>query len=167
MTSKVCSKCLKRRPLDAFSKYGNEDRRRSECKMCVKAYAHGIYLKNSKKIKVRSALWAKKNKKKVALICKRSRDSMRSRCLEHYGDKCNCCGERRKEFLTIDHIRGDGAKHRREIGNDAIYRWLIKKEFPKGRFRILCYNCNCSRGKYGYCPHEKEKKCGCTSLQHS
>lgn len=42
--------------------------------------------------------------------------------------------------LSIDHINGDGAKHRKEIGGGRIYRWLLKQDFPEG-FQVLCMNC--------------------------
>lgn len=81
--------------------------------------------------------------------------------LNHYGNKCACCGESSYEFLAIDHINGDGKSHRKHIsggkrqsGNE-ICSWLIKNNFPDG-FRILCHNCNQSIGFYGYCPHQKE-----------
>jgi hypothetical protein len=84
----------------------------------------------------------------------------RERVLNHYGHKCACCGEDRYEFLSVDHMNGDGAAHRRVIGGGkAIYRWLVKHNFPDG-FQILCHNCNFAMGAYGYCPHhtKKEKK---------
>jgi hypothetical protein len=74
------------------------------------------------------------------------------------GVKCECCEESRIEFMTIDHIFGRGRRHKKQIGKDGskLYSWLRKNRFPGG-FRVLCYNCNCSRGHLGYCPHEKEK----------
>jgi hypothetical protein len=76
--------------------------------------------------------------------------------LRKYGGcipKCDCCGEDRFEFLAIDHSKGGGNIHRKEIGAKAgIFRWLIRNNFPDG-FRILCHNCNLSLGFYGYCPH--------------
>lgn len=70
--------------------------------------------------------------------------------------KCQCqgCNESNIEFLTIDHIGGGGRKHRLETN---VYRWLRKNNFPPG-FRVLCMNCNFSRGRYGYCPHCKGEK---------
>ena len=82
---------------------------------------------------------------------------LRLEVIEAYGGICDCCGETLAEFLTIDHINGSGKKHRDSIGGGGanFYRWLKKQEFPKDRFRLLCYNCNCSLGNYGYCPHKE------------
>lgn len=90
-----------------------------------------------------------------------SKDYLKKRrllVLEHYGNKCACCGEAQYEFLAIDHIDGNGNAHRKAISNGRknghIYGWLIKNEFPKG-FQILCHNCNLAKGFYGVCPHSK------------
>lgn len=64
---------------------------------------------------------------------------------EHYGKRCEICGQNNEKFLTIDHINGGGNKHRKNT-NGNMYYWLIKHNFPSG-FRILCYNCNCSMTK--------------------
>jgi hypothetical protein len=99
------------------------------------------------------------NKEKVSKEHKKYRERIRLECLVHYGGdppKCACCGETLIEFLTIDHINGGGVKHRKEAGitGTFFYIWLKKQGYPEG-FRVLCYNCNCSIGHYGYCPHEK------------
>jgi hypothetical protein len=86
------------------------------------------------------------------------RVNTRFQVLEHYGNKCFCCGERRVEFLAIDHINGGGKRHRKAIKKDghSFYQWLKVNGFPDG-FRTLCHNCNLALGFYGYCPHEKER----------
>ncbi len=62
------------------------------------------------------------------------------------------------EFLSVDHINGGGRKHREKLGGGtAFFLWLKEKGFPKDEYRLLCMNCNWARGRYGYCPHEKEK----------
>ena len=84
---------------------------------------------------------------------------LRKDAIEAYGNKCQCCGEAHFEFLCIDHIKGGGNKHRRELGltaGYAFYSWLKTQGYPKDDFRCLCNNCNTSKGHYGYCPHEKE-----------
>jgi hypothetical protein len=74
------------------------------------------------------------------------------------GLRCACCGETEYEFLSLDHKYNDGAKHRRELGTRGngpkMLRWIRKNNYPP-IFRVLCYNCNCTRGFLGYCPHER------------
>ena len=76
---------------------------------------------------------------------KRERDGVKQEVLTHYGDgKCACvqCGEARMACLSIDHINGNGAAHRRAtgIGSQNIYRWLRLHSFPLG-YQTLCMNC--------------------------
>lgn len=81
---------------------------------------------------------------------------LKTEALAAYGNRCACCGEDAPEFLTIDHVHGDGRSHRREVGRGhGIYRWLKKQGYPKDRFQILCFNCNCAKGTNMQCPHEK------------
>ena len=85
----------------------------------------------------------------------------RDAAFEYYswGDvKCACCGETRREFLSIDHIDGGGTAHRREFRGRyaSIYQWLRANDYPEG-FQVLCMNCNSSIGFYGYCPHQRER----------
>lgn len=72
------------------------------------------------------------------------------------GPSCQCCSEAHIEFLSIDHIDGRGAAHRRSLKTSNIYPWLRAQGYPPG-FRVLCLNCNCARGFCGYCPHELER----------
>lgn len=68
-------------------------------------------------------------------------------------------GEKHVEFLTIDHIDETGSEHRKEVGGGhSMYMWLRKNGYPKDNYRLLCLNCNCSLGFYGYCPHQKKEK---------
>jgi hypothetical protein len=104
------------------------------------------------------SLWRKRNKDKNKSTVKNYRNKIKDIVFTHYGYFCQCCGEPRKEFLTIDHINGGGKKHCREIGGAyALYLWIRKNGFPT-YLRTLCINCNFSRGMYGYCPHEKERE---------
>lgn len=76
--------------------------------------------------------------------------------IKHYGGKCACCGESRREFLALDHIGGGGNKHRKSLktnGGGTFYAYLHARGYPHG-YRVLCHNCNQARGSYGYCPHE-------------
>ena len=83
------------------------------------------------------------------------------------GPKCMCCGEEHLEFLTIDHVEGGGAEHRRKLvadkgwkdsrsmGGSHMYLWLKQQDYPDG-YRVLCFNCNFALGHFGYCPHRTE-----------
>lgn len=82
---------------------------------------------------------------------------------EAYGGAvCACCGERHMEFLSVDHVNNDGAKHRKEMGwkdgtgggGGNIYGYLKTRNFPSG-FRVLCMNCNFAYGHGGTCPHQE------------
>jgi hypothetical protein len=83
---------------------------------------------------------------------------LKLKIIEEYGGKCVCCGENRFEFLTIDHINGDGKQHRKELGANMLYNWLKKNNFPKDNFQLLCMNCNFAKGHFGKCPHEIERE---------
>ena len=89
--------------------------------------------------------------------------NLKNQIYDHYGRECTCCGEKRTDFLTLDHILGDGAEHRKEIGSTnkksnttAVHRWIVKNNFPSD-FQVLCFNCNCSKGVGEYCIHKLEK----------
>lgn len=69
---------------------------------------------------------------------------LKTEVLTHYGNgKCECviCGENRLPCLSIDHINGGGAKHRRIIGSGGVkyYKWLKENNFPDG-YQTLCMN---------------------------
>ena len=75
----------------------------------------------------------------------------------YYGNKCACCGESELYFLTIDHINGGGRKHKQQIKQGDIYKWLVNNGFPPG-FQLLCFNCNSGRYRAGgVCPHKQPK----------
>lgn len=82
---------------------------------------------------------------------------LRSDVLGAYGDRCACCGEEEPKFLSIDHIDGGGAAHRRETGVGSgfhFYLWIRRNDYPDG-LQVLCHNCNSAKGSYGQCPHEE------------
>ena len=88
------------------------------------------------------------------------RQRAKKEAMSMYGTVCQCCGEYRIEFLTIDHIDGNGAEHRREIsaqGGQSFYIWLRANKYPAG-FQVLCFNCNAAKGYFGACPHDKERE---------
>jgi transposase-like protein len=134
-TSKKCARCLVEFPISEFYPLKGVHRTHPYCKACC----YGTYRESSGKFR----------KERDARI---RRETFRA-----YGDECECCGEKHLEFLTIDHIHGGGSKERRESGGTGgginFYRKLAKLGFPKDKYRLLCFNCNCALGIHGYCPH--------------
>ena len=117
-----------------------------------------FYEHNKDRIKGRAKNHYMKNREDIIEKNKLNHIKKRKIVLQFYGGtppRCACCGESQYEFLTLDHINNDGAEQRKSTnqwGGSNAYGWLIKNNFPDG-FQILCWNCNCSKGFYGRCPH--------------
>lgn len=90
-------------------------------------------------------------------LCRRRYAYFKNLLLEAYGRKCECCNETIEEFLTLDHINGDGNLERLQFGN-RLYAKVAKEGFPKDRYRLLCFNCNwaCRGGRT--CPHQLQRQ---------
>ena len=97
---------------------------------------------------------------KCRAVVNASNRKLKLELIAAYGGKCQCpggCDIVEPDWLSVDHKKGGGVQHRRQlklIGRD-FYRWLKDRGFPKKDFRIMCYNCNLSRGHLGLCPHER------------
>lgn len=156
---KTCTKCGESKALSAFSVRKDTGGRRAICKPCEAARreewkkSDSAAAREYRDRRSDSTFW----KKHGALI----RAKRRAAVLEAYGSKCVCCGEDTPEFLTVDHINNDGARHREAISpsdprggsGTYLYIWLKRHGFPKDNFQLLCWNCNCAKGRYGSCPH--------------
>ena len=104
--------------------------------------------------------YARQFKKKNPDYVKEWNQRIKVEVFSHYSKgkpECACCKEKELGFLCIDHINGDGAKHRREIkkGGVGMWRWLRENGYPSG-FQVLCFNCNFYKGHYTnkVCPHK-------------
>lgn len=136
------------------------------------------YARNPSKINAANSQWKREHREQESIRLKKwrganpnitpqysrnARKRVRQETFAAYGGMCVCCGEQILGFLTIDHIFDDGAKHREEIGlkgksGTPLYRWLRSQKFPKDRYQILCFNCNCGRARNGgICPHQENK----------
>jgi hypothetical protein len=86
---------------------------------------------------------------RVAAVARREQN--RAAVLDHYGRACACCGT--TDLLTIDHMNGDGKRHRVDVGISTgthMYLWLVANGFPDG-FQTLCLSCNASKGRGARC----------------
>lgn len=103
---------------------------------------------------------------------RKHRERRRSRkkdALSGYGELCSCCGEDEFVKLTIDHVDGDGAKHRSEVypgktpkkrglsNSEKIHLQIVAEGWPD-RYQVLCIRCNASKGNGPSCQlnHEGE-----------
>jgi hypothetical protein len=138
---------------------GTDSRRRAN------ATAQRYREANREKVRASVKRWQQANPDKVRAYVQAHREIFREATkrnywrhrqavFDHYGWCCVCCGS--AERLSIDHIAGDGGKHRRQIGNGRpassaqLYRWLIANGFPPG-FQTLCRRCNLSKGDRAAC----------------
>ena len=87
------------------------------------------------------------HKEEIAKYKKERLQKFKQIVLQHYGQTCACCGESNTEFLTVDHINGEGNKHRKKENYNSILEWLIRNNLPDG-FQVLCMNCNFVKDTY-------------------
>lgn len=102
-------------------------------------------------------------RKHVCKLCygRKWRAQIKLEMLNTFGRKCQCCGERNPQFLTLDHVNNDGGKQRaknKEEHNstniELIYQQARREGWPKDKYQLLCMNCNFAKGHWGICPHQ-------------
>jgi len=156
-SEKTCSICQRAKPTPEFKK----DARRSYgasswCLDCARIKGRQRYYRDVEKTRTKSRDHYLKHREERAARERGRRMQMRVEILSHYGNECACCGENRQEFLCVDHVNGDGSKHRKEVSNGtsgtAFYWWIRRNNFPEG-LRLLCFNCNNVLVHHGICPH--------------
>jgi hypothetical protein len=175
VNAKTCSACKKTLPINDFGKRaGVPDGRRGTCRTCSKKWEARYSEANRDKVRERAnrrrQAAPEMHREKSRQYHARNRDflnerrrgrlkaaatELRDAVFEHYGRTCSCCGT--TERLSIDHVNGDGGKHRVELfGSNAnassarMYRWLVESAFPAG-FQTLCMSCNRSKGNGDRC----------------
>ena len=91
---------------------------------------------------------------------RRSRQNLKVATMNQYGNKCICCGIDNIDLLAIDHVNGNGCKHRKELeirgGGSEMYKWLRDNNYPDG-YQILCHSCNFAKGTKLHCPHRQKE----------
>lgn len=120
---------------------------------------------NQERHRASSREYSRLHADEISLKRKEKRRALKQTVLDAYGNQCACCDEAAYEFLTIDHVNGDGAVDRKALGigeggrSHILYAHIIAAGFPED-YRILCFNCNSARGFYGYCPHRPDDLMG-------
>lgn len=104
------------------------------------AYHREWYARNRERT-IRRAVEYRRAHPEIAKITRRK---LLEEVIQHYspGMCCVRCGYNDIRALTIDHIDGNGKKHRDAIGGGGtvLYYWLRNNGYPDG-FQVLCMNC--------------------------
>lgn len=147
MANEVCIKCSER-PRAKGQRWCND---------CANAYRRQRYKDDPeyRERRKQGRTTNDKGRKRHPSEAREVRARLKREVFDHYGARCVCCDEHHYEFLTIDHIDGRPSSHRGKNG-DALYRLVKHEGFPE-IYRVLCWNCNASRGVHGYCPHETKE----------
>src|SRR5439155_20120558 len=92
----------------------------------------------------RVARWKAANPEGVREHHARHRRTLKGEAFDAYGGACQCCGENERLFLTLDHVKRDGARQREALGKGwAFWRSLRKRGYPQDLgLRVLCHNCH-------------------------
>ncbi len=148
-----CTNCGKRRPVPGKTK----------CKVCRKKQEKDSAVRRIRRSSPGTCSSCGRPADATNRTCKACRKRIRDYYQAHraavfayYGKECACCGEDEEAFLQIDHVDNNGNAHRREIGQSALYRWLVLNKFPPG-FQTLCANCNFGKKQCGQCPHQRQE----------
>lgn len=102
--------------------------------------------------------YAKANPDIIRAGDRRKRIRLKVKVIERYGGCCAFCGTTQFEHLTIDHIEGNGNKHRAEYRKHyaGIYHLLSYTEFRPDLYRLLCWNCHMAMTHYDVEPDGQE-----------
>lgn len=119
-------------------------------------YNHQYYLGNIERCKANRKRYYEANRERICLTESLRRKiachKLKEEVLTYYGSgklACIKCGFSDIRALSIDHLNGNGAKHRKEVasegGGSNFYAWLKKQDFPEG-YQTLCMNCQWIKG---------------------
>lgn len=143
----VCKNCAISITVDWQKR--NKTRRKTKDAQYRERNKHVINIRNRKwiddnkqKSKDCANRYIEKNRDLISAKNKVARVRLKYETLSFYsnGDPvCNSCGFDNFHALTIDHINGDGNKHRKEI-HSHVYSWIKRNNYPCG-FQVLCMNC--------------------------
>lgn len=136
-------------------KYANDPEYREKMKALARSWWNNPEYKQKRSVKNNAYNRERyasdpEHKNRVLEVSDRWRALDKLKALSHYGKNgiLLCCWDQCAvsdiDMLTLDHVKNDGASHRRELGGKdragpAIYRWVIRNKFPEG-FQTLCCN---------------------------
>lgn|GEM_PF-6629198 len=110
------------------------------CRACDKA-KHKRYTSPEQRESAKAAFRKHANKPEIKIRRRHHREAIKSALFEMYGCTCALCGFSNPDALSLDHVLGNGADERAELGS----QWMVFKralsEYRPEEYRILCMNC--------------------------
>lgn len=119
---------------------------RLEHKAEIAEHDRQYYLGHKAEIAKYGKLYLQKHRIQIGEQHKLYHRRIQREILTHYGNgQCACvrCGLNDIRALSIDHINGNGRKHRQELNIAAGYKfyfWLRKQGYPQ-EYQTLCMKC--------------------------
>lgn len=137
-----------------WNEKGLPDGKKRICIPCAKADRKAYYDNNRDKMIAKTMNWRKGKEARHLANMKAYRLGLKQKLVNGYGGKCTCCGEATLQFLTIEHLNGDGQAHRKAMkSSQGTYRDIISRNFPP-EYTVLCMNCNHAKRFGNICPHQ-------------
>ena len=150
---KKCKRCKEKKILQDFERCDScHDGHRNVCRDCRSKRKNELYYINHN----RYLELNKKYRKAKPNKAREYRLKIKLEVMSHYCNSspmCQHCGFTDIRALCIDHVNGDGAKHRRMLTSNKLetkprdgggfntYLWLRRNHYPEG-YQVLCFNCN-------------------------
>ena len=160
---KICPTCNQAKP--PTTEYWQKSTRVSDgwltyCKICRNKTNAEWAKANPEKIRKKDREWKRKQRRehpeKDLAIKRKWQLKLRTELINAYGNKCACCGETILEFLTLEHVNGDGKEHRKRVGSGSkIWLDLKRRGWPQEGFTLLCWNCHMATCRGLICPHKR------------
>ncbi len=192
---KTCRICNESKSLDKFGiSKSNVDGRDNRCKSCrssiyrsnrdqILANSKARYAANPEAFRKRKTESYERNKNEhnakrrskwnngSCRIQNELRNSVRKKCFNILGGKCNDCGHDDYDVLCVDHINDDGKQERKlGIAPVTIWRKIIRGD-ELGRYQLLCFNCNLRksilRDRIGLLTNQMKKCATCFKILDS
>lgn len=153
--SRKCPKCPTIITYDTYSSWQSSKSRNSTCMKCRPTktpLTPQQKLQRTIEIKEYNRQYRDSHKEEILSNKRAYMEKIKLEGINYYGGKCSCCGEPEPKFLTLEHKNGR-KEHDNLTGKKA---WAKVKSlgYPND-YTVLCFNCNCCKGAYGYCAHEK------------
>lgn len=120
-------------------------------KAALKRYMREWYEKNKEEYLAKRTRYRKAHREEICEKRRKAYAENQKKAFEILGGRCSNpeCGDVRQDVLTIDHIKR--VPRGKEKCSD-IYSNIIKAGHGMGKYRLLCFNCNCALGIRGGFP---------------